>query len=120
MLEAARLQAPDPVLVALLQSDHGRTTAEAEAEIEAGYDEVVAHRRVGQLDLIRYAQAVVRNDPASPPAVSLLRVLLTNHLGWSAGGIDRDMRRLMRQLERMSPAERAEVLATAAEIEGRA
>lgn len=120
VLAAARLQGPDPVLVALLMVDFGRSEAEAEAMLEEGHAEVVAHRRRGQLDLIQHAHAVRRLDPGSPPAVSMAKLLLTNHLGWSSTGTDKDMRKLMRQLERMTPAERAQVMASAAEVEGKA
>ncbi|MEM9462117.1 MAG: hypothetical protein AAGF11_48625 [Myxococcota bacterium] len=120
VLAAARMQAPDPVLEALLVAEHGRTPDQAADELEQGYDEVLAHRRVGQLDLIRTAHGVVRQDPGAPTAVSLLRLLLTNHLGWTSAGMDREMRKLMRKLERMTPAERAEVLAAAQDVEGRA
>lgn len=120
VLASAQLQAPDPVLEALLVARHGIAADQAAELIEQGHAEIVAHRRAGQLDLVQHAWAVVKFDPGSPPAVSLLKLLLGNHLGWSSTGIDKDMRRLMRQLERMTPAERAQVMASAAEVEGRA
>lgn len=113
----ARMQADDAVLEAVLVADYGLAEDTAGAMIEERHDELVLARRAGQATLIRRAHAALDAD-TPPPAAAMLRLLVANHVGWTGTGIDADMRKLRRQLERMTPAERAAALAEAASLEG--
>lgn len=119
VLEAARMQVDDACLVALLVIDHGLDEAAAEALLddEANYAAVMHARRAGQVQLVRQAWDVIEQDPGAPPSVMLLRVLLANHVGWTSKGIDADMRKARRDMERMTPAQRRAAFEAAANME---
>lgn len=119
VLDAARMQVDDACLVALLVIDHGLEESAAEALLDdaGNYAAVMHARRAGQVQLVRQAWTVVTEDPYSPPAAMLLRVLLANHVGWTSKGIDADMRKAKREMERMTPGERRAAFAAAAELE---
>lgn len=119
VLEAARLQVDDACLVALLVIDHGLEESAAWDLLndEANYNAVVHARRAGQVALVRQAWKVVTDDPGAPPSVALIRVLMANHLGWTSKGMDADMRKARREMERMTPEQRAAAFEAAANME---
>lgn len=109
----AEAHASDEAMAGVLERDYGMTRAEAQDWMREHMREILAHRFAARGDL-----AVHVNRLATEPgfakaagltkeAVSLLRSLAFQHLGWTSGGMDQETRKLTETAERRASNKRA-------------